>query len=253
RERDAQLAGLGLTLEQRGKRRVVEVRDPEHTRQHADGALHRRLHGRHLLLAGRRWRRFGRGLLAEGRRMPRDLEEPLGLGEAFGWVETAVHVLHDAAVGLPELDPTGHVPRRLRDQDLTGPRCRADARGEIYRAADVVAVFLSNRLAGVDADTDLDPGPGLVAVLLGDRPLNRDRAQDGAAGGLEGDHEAVALRLDDVAAVQLDVLPDDLVLLAHELVGNLVAQLFSGVGESADVTEKYGDGVAERHRDFGCC
>src|SRR5262249_6319378 len=97
------------------------------------------------------------------------------------------------------------------------------------------------------------PGAGLVAVLLRDRPLDRDRAQDRAAGGLEGDHESVALRLDDVAAVELDVLPDDLVLLAHELAGDLVAKLLGGVGETSDVTEKYGDGVAERHRDFGCC
>src|SRR6266566_920535 len=181
-------------------------------------------------------------------RMPGDLEEALGLGETLQRVETPIHVFHDtAAVRSPELDPTGDVAGGLRDEDLAGPGSGTDARGQVHGAADVVAVLLTDRLAGVDPDADRDPGARLVTVLLGHGLLDPDRAQDGAAGGLEGDHEAVALGLDDVAAVRFDVAADDEVLFAHELVGSLVAQLLGGVRESPDITEENGDGVGHRH------
>jgi hypothetical protein len=46
------------------------------------------------------------------------------------------------------------------------------------------------------------------------------------------------------------VTPDDAVLLADELVGDLVAKLLGRVGESQDIAEENGDGVAEGH--LGC-
>src|SRR5262245_4186965 len=180
--------------------------------------------------------------------MPDDFEEPLGLRESFERMEPAIHVLYDAAaVRLSELDASGDVTGRFRDEDLARSGGRADARGKVHRPADVVAVLLSYGLAGVDADADRDPGAGPVAVLLGDRALDANRAQDRAARGLEGHHEAVALGLDDVAAVGLDVASDDEVLLADDLVGDLVAELLGGVGESSDITEENRDRVGYRH------
>src|SRR2546425_2247065 len=52
-----------------------------------------------------------------------------------------------------------------------------------------------SRLAGVDADADGDPGPRLVPIRLAQGQLDRDRADDRAFRGREGDHEAVALGL----------------------------------------------------------
>src|SRR5215510_12947205 len=180
--------------------------------------------------------------------MPDDLEEPLGLRESFERVEPAIHVLHDAAaIRLSELDAAGDVAGRFCDEDLARAGGRANTRGEVHRAADVVAVLLADGLAGVDADADRDPRAGPDAVLLGDRALDPDRAQDRAARGLEGHHEAVALGLDDVAAVGLDVASDDEVLLADELAGDLVAELLGGVGESPDIAEENRDRVGYRH------
>ena len=246
-EPHAKLARLLLTFEERWKSGIVHVSDGEHARQHADRSLHGRLEGGDLRLVARRQRGFGGGLLAGGR-VPRDLEEALGLGETLQRVEPPIHILHDtAAVRFSELDTAGDVAGRLRDEDLAGPGSGTDARGQVHGAADVIAVLLTDRLAGVDPDADRDPGARLVTVLLGHGLLDPDRAQDGAAGGLEGDHEAVALGLHDVASVRLEVAADDEVLLAHEVVGNLVAQLFGGVRESTDITEENGDGVGHRH------
>src|SRR5207244_5970230 len=77
REGQAELAGLRLALEESGKRRIVQVNDAEHAGQHSVGSLDGRLE-RELLLAG--GGRLGAcGWLAEGGRVPRDFEEPLGL------------------------------------------------------------------------------------------------------------------------------------------------------------------------------
>ena len=227
------------------------MNDAEHTGQHPVGSLDGRLEGGDLLLAG--GGRLGAcGWLAEGGRVPRDFKEPLGLREALQLVEPAIDVLYGPRIGSPQLDAAGNVPGRLRDEDLAGPGGGADACRQIHRAADVVAVLLADRLTGVDADTDPHLGTGLVPVHLGDGPLDPDRAQDGATGGAEGDHEAVALRLDDDAAECLDLATDDRVLLVHDPGGRLIAELLRVVREPPDVAEENGDSPAERHRCFGC-
>src|SRR3989449_2488217 len=105
-----------------------------------------------------------------------------------------------------------------------------------------------DRLTGVDADADGDPGSRLVPIRLGQRPVDRDRTQDRAAGGRESDHEAVALGLDDLAAEGLELPADDGVVLLEDLIRGLVAVLVGVLREAPNVAEEERDGGAKRHR-----
>src|SRR6266705_3705990 len=64
--------------------------------------------------------------------------------------------------------------------------------------------------------------------------------------------QRIALRLDDDAAVRLDLTADDDVLLVNDPGGRLIAELLGVVGKSPDVADKYGYSPAARHRRFGC-
>ena len=239
REREPQVPGPRLALDERRERRVVEMGEAEHAVEHADRALDQG--GRLLRVAGARCCALGgRDRL---RRSPDHRAEPSGLREALELVESAIDVLHG-------LDPAGDVPRRLGHQDLPGLGGRADARGQVHHAAEVIAALLDG-LARVDPDADRDPGPRVVPIRLSDGALDRDRAEDGAAGRREGDHEAVALGLHDDAAERLDLFADDGVVLAQDPVRGLVAELLRVVREASDVAEEEGDGAPERHRGPG--
>ena len=209
--------------------------DTEHAVQHIDRALYSRRDLR-LLRPGRR--------LSRGR-LPPHLDQPLRLLEALELVEPPVDV-------VDRLDPAGDVARRLRDEDLTRARRRTDAGSQVHRPPEEVAAFL-DRLAGVDADADGDPGPRLVPIRLAQGQLDRDRADDRAFRGREGDHEAVALGLHDLAAERLDLLADDRVVLLENLERGLVAVLVGVLREAPDVAEEEGDGGVElpRHRGGG--
>ena len=204
------------------------MRDTEHAVQHVDRILH---HGRDLGL-------LRAGGLGPGR-LPSHLDHPLRLLEALELVEPPIDE-------FDRLDPARDVPRGLRDEDLARARRRADPGGQVHHAAEEVAAFL-DRLAGVDANADGDAGPRLVPVRRAQGVLDRDRAQDRAARGREGDHEAVALGLDDLAAERLDLLADDGVVLLEDLVRGRVTVLVGVVREAANVAEEEGDGRAERH------
>ena len=239
REREPQIPGPRLALDERRERLVVEMREAEHAVEHADRALDEG--GRLFRVAGG-WR-GPLGRRDRLRRSPDHLAEPSGLREALELVEPAVDVVHG-------LDPTGDVPRRLGHQDLPGLGGRADARRQVHHAAEVVAALL-DRLARVDPDADRDPGARVVPIRRLDRALDRDRAEDGAAGRREGDHEAVTLGLHDRPAECLDLLADDGVVLAQDPVRGLVAELLRVVREPADVAEEDRDRAPERHRGPG--
>jgi hypothetical protein len=134
----------------------------------------------------------------------------------------------------------------LRDEHLPRLRDRADAGGEVDRAAEEVG-SLSDRLAGVDADPNLDAGAALLAVGPPDGLLDCDGARHGGPRRLERDHERVALGLDHVAAIEGELLLQEGVVEPQRPVGGLVAVK---VGEPADVAEEDGDGRAEG-RGFG--
>src|SRR5262249_45954316 len=120
-----------------------------------------------------------------------------------------------ASIAGAHPEPVDDVADGLGDQDLAGTGRGADARGEVDRPAEEIA-GLADRRAEVDADADLDPGSRLRAVAPVERPLHRHRAGDGGSGGAEGESEAVALGLDDVPTVELDLLAhQNVVVLEH--------------------------------------
>ena len=83
------------------------------------------------------------------------------------------------------------------------------------READV-ALPGSGRLARVDAD----PHPHLDAVrplVVGERTLDRDRRSDGVRGAAEGDEERVALRVDLLAPMRGERLPQQPLLIGQQL------------------------------------
>ena len=239
REQEPELAGLRLALDERAEGRIVQVGHGEYPVQHADRALNGGRERRGVFFRGGGCRRSG-GRRARAGQAPDDFAEPFGFRKSLELVEPAVQV-------VDRFDPAGHVPRRLGDEDLARAGRRADAGRQIHHAPEVVTALLDG-LARVDADADRDPGARLVLIRLGDRLLDRDRAQDGAAGRREGDHEAVAVRLDDDAAERLDLLADGGVMLAQDPVGRLVPEPLRVVREAPDVAEEDGDGAAERRR-----
>ena len=83
-------------------------------------------------------------------------------------------------------------------------------------------------------------GPG------GELALDLDRRADRVVGAREGDHEAVALRLDDVFAVPAGALADDPVVSAEHLQPGLVAELFVERGRVLDVGEEDRQGAVAR-------
>src|SRR4051812_44444306 len=99
-----------------------------------------------------------------------------------------------------------HVARALRQllddrrgEDLAAARLVGDPRREDHVLA-VEVRLLADRLAGVQPDADADRPVGVRAELLVDLAVDRPGALHGPARAGEGDHEAVALRLDLIAA-----------------------------------------------------
>jgi hypothetical protein len=78
-------------------------------------------------------------------------------------------------------------------------------------------------------------------VLQG--PLDADGAGHSPPCGRKGHHEAVAYRLDLVAAVRLDLLTHQLPLAAQYLLCGLIAPTRRQVGGAFDVGEEDGDGA----------
>jgi hypothetical protein len=64
----------------------------------------------------------------------------------------------------------------------------------------------------MDADAHPYRRPSQPARPGGKRALDLDRAPDRLLGTREGDHEAVAMRLDDMAIVRADQIADDRVM-----------------------------------------
>jgi hypothetical protein len=101
-----------------------------------------------------------------------------------------------------EIEPTAdHLMDDVRDADAAG---RGEAL-ESHRDVDAIAVdivVVNDHIAKVDADPDLDAVPRLEAgIVLGDVPLDLDRAVDGVDDAGELDQGAIAGELDNAAAM----------------------------------------------------
>ena len=141
---------------------------------------------------------------------------------------------------LPEDAPEG-----LGHQDLPAGSRRADPRRRVHRLAREL-IALPRDLACVQADAHAQRHPHAIQIERVERTLNADRARQRAAGRHEHREEAVAeRRLLILAFVLLDLLPDELVVLAKEPVGVCVTERRPQRGRTFNVGEQEG------HRTLG--
>src|SRR3990172_1145061 len=162
-----------------------------------------------------------------------DLVDAVGLAEPFE-LELPLELVLAPPHSLTELLD------RLRSEDLAPFGEGGDAGGDDNGRPEEIRLLLY-RLAGVKADADHEFAGGLLPVVLGDGPLNSDRAGQSRGGALEGDHEAVAHRLHFGTAVAAHLFPHQGVVDAQDLLGPLIAQGFGQLGRSYEVREQEGD------------
>lgn len=107
--------------------------------------------------------------------------------------------------------PRDELLHERRDEDLAAFGVVGDPGGEHDAAAEEIALAM-DRLARVDADPHAD-GEVVARGAPQQGALDVDGAGHRAAGAGERDHESVALRLDLVTAVLVDLGADDRVVL----------------------------------------
>ena len=119
--------------------------------------------------------------------------------------------MHAPAVAEREtLQPPGEAVGRLGDDHVARVCAGAQAGGDVQRSAAEAPVLERHRLAGIDADPDPERDLVVEVGLLVEPRLQVDGAPDRLARRREDGERLVASDLDDAAAVQLDVLGDDL-------------------------------------------
>ena len=138
-------------------------------------------------------------------------------------------------------------PSRLREQDLAAVAGRADTRGP-HDVEPEVALLADRRLARVEAHPHLDLG-SVRPLVLGERPLCRDRARDAVPRARERVEERVALGVDLGPALLAEVLPQQLPVIADDVTVG-VSELLEQSRRAFDVGEEKGDGAA-RERSHG--
>jgi hypothetical protein len=132
---------------------------------------------------------------------------------------------------------------RLRDEDLTAMPGRSDPRRAMDGKSRVAAV-VRDGLARVQAHPDFDLDT--VRPPVGEqRELALDCCQERVAGAREGDEEGVALRVDFVAAVSVERLPEQALMVAQD--GSVaIPELFHEPRRPLDVREEEGHGARRR-------
>ncbi|MTV26265.1 thioesterase family protein [Nitriliruptoraceae bacterium ZYF776] len=146
--------------------------------------------------------------------------------------------LPEARVQARLVDAVAH---RVGDEDLPALRAvRHPGREGDVRAEEVAA--FGEGLAGVHAHAD----PDHLVELVRDRALERDREPDTVVGPLEGEHQPVALRLDDAAAMVAGGAAGELVVRADDLEVVGVAEPHVERGRARHVGEDQRDGPVGR-------
>jgi hypothetical protein len=84
--------------------------------------------------------------------------------------------------------------------------------------------------------------------MSGQRTLDLDRRGEGVAGAAEGDEERVALRVDLLAPVRGEDLPQQPLLVGQQFAVPSPAELLEQPGRALDVREQEGDGAAQTLR-----
>ena len=149
------------------------------------------------------------------------------LDVAQGQERMAVAAAHDA-------DEVG-------GQDLAAVGARAQAHGLDHGQPEAVPA-LAGDVAERDADTDVERLVGIAVAAL-DALLQPDGAGDRGGGAAEDGHQAVAGRLDLLAAVLLDGLAQQAEELAPEVVGGGGPQARRGGGRPDEVGDEDRDGL----------
>ena len=154
-----------------------------------------------------------RAILFDGKTAPRLRNVLVRLPAHLVHAHSLLKPLRDelAAVGEEEAFAAAKAAHRIRHQDLPALRLRRDPRRQDHGRPEEIAVFF-DRLTGVEADADRQR----LALAPRKRSLEGDRALDGTGDRAELGHEGVADRLDFGAAVRLqNIASDPLVLTQH--------------------------------------
>ncbi len=137
--------------------------------------------------------------------------------------------VHAPAVAVVEPgEPAGESARRLGQEHLAPVGTSAEPGGDVERRSAEGAVGKRDGLTGVDSDPDRERKVGLGQRLLLEQRLEVDRGADRLPRGREHRQRLVAAQLDQLAAVCLHLLGDEVGELARQLGGRLVPVL---VGE----------------------
>ena len=138
---------------------------------------------------------------------------------------------------LPRRGP-GQQAHGIRDKDLPRAGGGADPLSlDDRRSEDVVG--LPGHVSRADAHAHRERDRAAVRLPV-DRPLNVPGAGDRGPGRLENGQEAVAERLDLLAAVHGDHIPQPAIVLTAHRVGILVAQLASHLRGTGEIGEQDG-------------
>lgn len=167
-----------------------------------------------------------------------ELKQLLGPVEVFELVSTEV-----AEMSVGRKLVLDELARRIRDENLSAVSHRPDAGRPMDAEADI-ALAGGPRLSRVQAHSHAHPqvlGPGVAF----ERALRIDRARDGIAGTGEGDEERVSLHVDLPAAMCLEAVAEDALMVGEDLV---VAspQLLEEPRGALDVSEEECDGAGRQ-------
>src|SRR5439155_3305504 len=145
--------------------------------------------------------------------------------------------LGDELAAVREQEPfaAAQSPHCVRNQDLPTLRLRRYPRRQDHRRAEEVAVLL-NWLTGIQADSDGER----LAFTLSEGPLEGNCALDGFGHATERSHETVAHRLHLGAAVLLEHVAGDALVLAEDGAAADVAQSRHHLGVADEVGEEDG-------------
>ena len=190
------------------------------------------------------------------------LGQLMGNGLLLGWCRPGHFEKLPAVIKPLEPKPAsvdevtfGNLARELfddaGDQDLVALGLGRHPRRSVDRGAEEVAILLTD-LAAVQPDADVDLAPGVLVVVLVDRLLDGDRAGDRLPGRGEGNHEAVAKRLDLAPGMSLDLVTHQVALGAQDRACGFVPTLVAHLGGALDIGEEDGDRPFE-HFLSRCC
>ena len=147
--------------------------------------------------------------------------------------------MHPAAIAEHQpFHPSGEPIGRLGHDHVATVGACTEACRDVERRAAEAPVFERDRLARVDADPDAERKIVVERRLLVEPRLERHGAPDRLASGGEDRESLVTADLDDLAAVRLHLLGEELDELRGQPGGRLRAELLRVARVAADVGDQ---------------